>query len=73
MAFTSKHITNNKEEEPSKAPLFSVQEGPSLSLSREEIEILLVTIRDTTFRGENIEKVYNLIFKLQQYYTIITK
>jgi hypothetical protein len=73
MAFSSNYINSNKQEEPLKAPLFSVPEETSLTLTREEVEILLVTIRDTTFKGDSVEKVYNLIFKLQQYYTTITR
>jgi hypothetical protein len=73
MAFKSTHINNRKEEESSKTPPFSIPEGQSLNLTREEVEILLITIRDTTFKGENVERIYNLILKLQQYYTTITR
>jgi len=73
MAFRSTHINNIKEEESSKTPPFSIPEGQSLNLTREEVEILLITIRDTTFKGENVERIYNLILKLQQYYTTITR
>ena len=72
MAFLTKHL-NNKEEESSTTPLLSVLEKQSLNLTREEVEILLITVRDTTFKGESVERIYNLILKLQQYYTTITK
>jgi hypothetical protein len=68
MAFNSKFTTtNNVKEEPQKAPLSS----SALDLTREEIEVILITIKDSTFRGEHVEKVYNLVLKLQQYYVSI--
>ena len=64
MAFHAKNIQTNTGEEPSKAPLSS----SSLNLSKEEVEVLLLTIKEMTFKGEHVEKVYNLVYKLQQYY-----
>jgi hypothetical protein len=64
MAFHAKNIHTNKEEEPSKAPL----SNSSLNLTKEEVEILLVTIKEMTFKGEHVEKIYNLVYKVQQYY-----
>jgi hypothetical protein len=72
MAFLSKHINNNKEES-STTPLLSTPKEQSLNLTKEEVEVLLIIVRDTTFKGDSIEKVYNLILKLQQYYTTITR
>ena len=73
MAFLSKHINNNNKEESSTTPLLSTPKEQYLSLTKEEVEILLITVRDATFKGESIERVYNLILKLQQYYTTITR
>lgn len=73
MAFLSKHINTNKEEGSSTTPLISAPKEQSLNLTKEEVEILLITVRDATFKGENIERVYSLILKLQQYYTTITR
>ena len=64
MAFTANNIQTNKQEEPSKAPLPS----SNLQLSKEEVEMLLITIREMTFKGEHVEKIYTLVLKLQQYY-----
>jgi len=65
MAFSSKNTNlNTVKEEPLKAPLSS----SALNLTKEEIEVILITIKDTTFKGEHVEKVYNLVLKLQQYY-----
>ncbi len=73
MAFSSKHINNNNREESSTAPLLSTPKEQSLNLTKEEVEAILIIVRDATFKGESIERVYNLILKLQQYYTTITR
>ena len=73
MAFVSQHISNRKEEESSKTPPFQISKEQPLNLTGEEIAILLITIREATFKGENVERIYNLILKLQQYYTTITR
>jgi len=63
MAFSSKNLsTDNKKEEPSQAPL------SSLAFSKEEIELILLMIKDATFKGEHVETIYNLVYKLQQQY-----
>ena len=64
MAFTANNIQAHKQEEPSKAPLSS----SNLQLTKEEVEILLITIKEMTFKGEHVEKIYNLVYKLQQHY-----
>ena len=73
MAFVSQHINNRKEEESSTAPPFSIPKEQSLNLTGEEVAILLITIREATFKGDSVERIYNLILKLQQYYTTITR
>lgn len=67
MAFNAKNINANKQEEPSKAPL-SIKTTSTLDLSKSEIEVLLLLIKDSSFKGEHVEKIYNLVYKLQQYY-----
>ena len=64
MAFVAKNIEqNNKVEEPSNAPLQSLQ------LDKAEVETLLMMVKEAHFKGEHVEKVYKLILKLQTYYT----
>ena len=64
MAFISKHIVRNKEEEPQKAPL------PNSSIfTKQEFELILLMIKDANFKGEHVEIIYNLVYKLQQKYT----
>lgn len=73
MAFSSEHINHNNKEELSKTPLHSIPKEQSLNLTKEEVEVFLILIRDATFKGENVERIYNLILKLQQYYTTVTR
>ena len=42
----------------------------SNQLSKEEIELLLSLIKQTTFKGEHIEILYNLILKLQNHFHV---
>jgi hypothetical protein len=68
MAFSSKNIQIDRViEEPLKAPLPTVT--PTLDLSKGEIELLLLLIKDSSFKGEHVETIYSLVYKLQQYYT----
>jgi hypothetical protein len=64
MAFIANKVEINKKEEPSKAPL----SNSNLNLTKEDIELLLLTIREMNFKGEHIERVYTVVYKLQQYY-----
>jgi hypothetical protein len=45
-------------------PLFSQN-----SLDKKEITIILNLIKETTFKGSNLETMYNLVVKLQNQYT----
>jgi hypothetical protein len=65
MAFSAKNlITKDKVEEPTKVPLPS-----TLNLNKSEVETLLMMIKETHFKGEHIQKIYELALKLQTYYT----
>jgi hypothetical protein len=46
-------------------------ELPKNSLDKTELSIILNLIKETSFKGEDIETMYNLILKLQdQYFTL---
>ena len=51
--------------------------NPSLlsknSLDQKEITIILNLIKNTSFRGDNIETIYGLILKLQNQYNKLKK
>ena len=64
MAFTANTINANKKEEPSKAPL----SNSTPNLTKQEVETLLLMIKEMNFKGEHVEKIYTLVYKLQQYY-----
>ncbi len=38
------------------------------SLEKQEIEFILMLIKDSSFKGEQVEIVYNSVYKLQQQY-----
>jgi len=42
-------------------------------LTKEEIEFILVLIKNSTFKGDMIEVVYNLVIKLQTRYKQLNK
>lgn len=63
MAFNAKNVISNKVEEPSKAPLHSLQ------LTKSEVETILLMIKEANFKGEHVQKVYELVLKLQAYYS----
>ena len=47
--------------------------GGEFSLNKEEIELLLTTIKDCSFRGDVLELLYSTVYKLQQQYITITQ
>lgn len=38
------------------------------SLTKQELEFLLVLIKEVTFKGENVELLYTIVNKIQQQY-----
>lgn len=64
MAFTSGNLIVNNVSEVEKFT-------PSVNnnLTPEEIQLILVTLRNSTFKGEHVELFYNTVVKLQKQYT----
>lgn len=64
MGFNAKTVVlnNNRVEEPQPAPL------PALNLKKEEVEHLLNLVRESHFKGEHVQKIFELVLKLQDYY-----
>ena len=57
------------EKEKKKKELLEIPEGQiSLSLSKDEIAILLQSIKNSNFSGSVLEELYNLVYKLQTNY-----
>jgi hypothetical protein len=67
MGFTANHVEGSPSIQPQTQPQSLNQ------LTVKEIEILLSMIKKTTFLGEDIEPLYNLIIKLQNQYIEQTK
>ena len=55
-------VTNQNKTNPAQ------KTGQDYSLNKSELEFLLLTIKKSTFIGEQIEEVYNTVYKLQQQY-----
>jgi hypothetical protein len=49
----------------------SPNNGEEFLLSKSELEFLLLLIKDSTFKGIQVEDVYNTVYKLQKQYTNI--
>jgi hypothetical protein len=49
----------------------SATQPEEFALNKKEIEWLLTLIKESTFRGADLEQVYNAVYKLQQQYTVI--
>ena len=67
MGFFSKNVSVDNSEinsPPTVTPEVTIQN----QLSKEEISLVLDIIRQTTFKGEHIENLYNLVLKLQNQY-----
>ncbi len=63
MGFDAKNVVvHNKVEEPKQAPL------PVLNLNKTEVETVLNLIRESHFKGEQVQKIFELVLKLQDYY-----
>ena len=41
--------------------------------TKEEVEFLLITLREGTFKGAQLEMIYNTVVKLQQEYAKINQ
>ena len=50
----------------------SIVDNSNLQLTKGEVETLLMMVKEAHFKGEHVQKVYELIIKLQNYYTKLT-
>lgn len=64
MAFTSSNVRVDNISEVEKSTSFS-----DYNLAPEEIQLILITLRNSTFKGEHVELFYNTVVKLQKQYT----
>ena len=48
------------------------QEDPNV-LTKQEIEFLFALIKQSSFQGDSLESLYNLVLKLQQQYLYLDK
>ena len=67
MGFREKIKINKQIQDQSESSLDFVEQDKS-QLTREEINYVLGIIKDTTFQGSEIERLYNIVYKLQTQY-----
>jgi hypothetical protein len=67
--FSSNSVTQNTPETVTPPIVDNVNNN----LSKEEISLVLDIVRQTTFKGEHIESLYNLVLKLQNQYLSLDK
>jgi hypothetical protein len=66
MSFSAGHVSGEQ-------PKINNKSLSPNHLTAREIEVLLSMVKRTTFLGEDIEPLYNLVIKLQNQYTEINK
>ena len=66
MAFSSNNIvvTNKDEQQSQNIPI------PASEFSLQELEILLIALRECNLKGSQIELFYNLVLKIQNKYLV---
>lgn len=69
MGLVTNNSVNKKEEDQPQKELASFPISKEVpQLSKQEIEYLLLLIKETSFKGEDVELLYNLVLKLQRQY-----
>ena len=67
MGFFSNNTVSPSSQEPQPVSTIDMNLTPN-QLTKEEIALLLNLVKQSTFQGENIEPLYNLVLKLQNQY-----
>ena len=62
MSFTSSNLIVNKDNNSKK----TIKEIEDLLINEEELKLILSIIKDCTFKGSQIEVIYDLTLKLQK-------
>ena len=62
MSFTSSNLIVNKDNNSKK----TIKEVEDLLINEEELKLILSIIKDCTFKGSQIEIIYDLTLKLQK-------
>jgi hypothetical protein len=72
MAFSFSSRKDKTAESPVLEENTIATQNSGVELNKSEIEALLTMIKVSTFQGDQVEHVYNLVFKLQQYYSTLS-
>jgi hypothetical protein len=67
MGFTASNVQASSEQKTGEASTTQTTKQ-GVDFSKQEIEFLLALIKNSTFKGEMIEIIYHLVYKLQEGY-----
>lgn len=68
----AKQIQQEQQEQQQETPRSSTPPpSKGLILNKDEVETLLIMVKEAHFKGEHVQKVYELVLKLQNYYSTL--
>jgi sialic acid synthase SpsE len=68
----AKQIQQEQQEQQQETPRSSIPPpSKGLILNKDEVETLLIMVKEAHFKGEHVQKVYELVLKLQNYYSTL--
>jgi len=68
----AKQIQQEQQEQQQETPRSSIPPpSKGLILNKDEVETLLLMVKEAHFKGEHVQKVYELVLKLQNYYSTL--
>jgi hypothetical protein len=68
----AKQVQQEQQEQQQETPRSSIPPpSKGLILNKDEVETLLIMVKEAHFKGEHVQKVYELVLKLQNYYSTL--
>jgi hypothetical protein len=68
----AKQVQQEQQEQQQEVPRSSIPPpSKGLILNKDEVETLLLMVKEAHFKGEHVQKVYELVLKLQNYYSTL--
>ena len=65
-------VQQEQQEQQQEVPRSSIPPpSKGLILNKDEVETLLLMVKEAHFKGEHVQKVYELVLKLQNYYSTL--
>jgi hypothetical protein len=72
MGFSFSSKKDKSVESTTNQDIATIAQKSGVELTKPEIEALLSLIKASTFKGDQVEHIYNLVFKLQEYYSTLS-